>query len=456
MEKINSVADYCDKVCEQIRWKKAHSNIKKELENHIYDQSSSYILSGDDEDIATKKAILQMGDAIFVGQEFNKEYKPKSQWLLLGFVGIFMIIGTFINLYISDILDIHYNPITYILAFGITILCYFMDFTILAKRPKIVYATILIASIIAITLSSNITGRHVLFNIPLSYLTLVFPLVFALFVYSLQDKGRFGILLSGIAYLPFAMILLYVPTITGAILYTIISLSIIIFAISRGWYGSNKKQGLMLVLIPTIIISILLVGLILLRSPYAFSRISIIFNPEQDSLGAGYLQILIRDILSQSVMFGKGNAINITQTLPNIRTDFSLVYLIQEFGFIILIAILTLVITFAMFGIRKSVKEKSLLGGIISLTIILTFFLQTVFYIISNIGSGMFASFGLPFISYGDVSLLINSALIGFMLSVFRTGDIFVDNIQKSVCNYTNKKPMFTYQDGKLIIDFKS
>ncbi len=288
-------------------------------------------------------------------------------------------------------------------------------------------------------------------SVNLSYLSLIFPLAFALFIYSVRDKGVIGIVLSGIAYLPFAFILMLIPSMTGLIFYTITSVTVILYAINRQWYGVDKKQGFLIVIIPVFIVVLLGISVIFFSGhlPYFFNRISALLNPEKHLDYLGYLNFVIRDILSTSVFWGKGKTLNVTSYLPDINTDYSLTYLIHEFGFIMLFLVSALVLVFSIFGLYKAIKEKSALGGIISITIILTFIFQAFSYIIANLGYGVPVSLSLPLISYGNTSLFINSALIGIMLSVFRTGEIHSDTILK------NPKPIFTYHDRKFIINFK-
>ena len=109
--------------------------------------------------------------------------------------------------------------------------------------------------------------------------------------------------------------------------------------------------------------------------------------------------------------------------------------------------IIALASLFSVIGIRKTLKQKSVLGSFVALSIIITFVLQIVLAIFDNLGYGLISSLGMPFIIYGKSGLFINAALAGFMLSVFRTGDIFKDNYMKK----TN--PFILYKDGKLVID---
>lgn len=464
MQPIEQIKKYCGEVSQQIRWKKAKPIIVREIENHLYDQRDAYILNGDDEKTATQKAIEQMGDAVFVGQELDKTHRPKPQWFMILLTGILMLTGLLVN-YFIDITTNTYHTIIilpYILAFGVFLCCYYMDFTVLGKHAKKVYTSVLIISLIGIISGTRVNGKLTWFmgnfSVILAYLCLIFPLAFALFVYTMRNKGLGGILLSGVAYLPFAVILFIAPTLSGLILYTISAVSVLCYAICLGWFDVNKKQGLQLVLIPTFTVTIGLAATSIFTMPYAYWRLSIFLNPERDPLGAGYQLCSIRELLSKSVFFGKGNVPekmgDITSFLPNINTDYSLTYLIHQFGFVVLFLITLIILLFSITGIHMALKQKSVLGSLIALTIMVTFVLQSVFYILSNLGYGLVSSPSLPFISYGNSSLIMNAALVGFMLSVFRIGEIFKDRSFFTISKKNKRNhPLFSYEDGKLIIN---
>lgn len=463
MQPFEQIKEYCNKVSEQIRWKKAKLVLAKEIENHLCDQRDAYISTGDDEASATQKAIVQMGNAVFVGQELDKTHKPKPQCFMIALTGFLMLIGLSINSFINAPAHsrFSFSVLPFAVAFGLFVCCYYMNFTGLGKHAKKIYAFILIVSIIGITLGSHDNGLTWLvernFVTSLSCLSLVFPLAFALFVYSMRNKGQSGIILCGMAYLPLAAILLVIPSLAGLILYTATALVVLCFSIYRGWFGVQKKQGLLLVLLPTFIV---LLALAVVTMPYATGRINIFLNPQQDRSGAGYLYCIIRELLSEAVLFGQGaNPSNIGDitALPNIATSYSLVYFIHQFGFVVLFGITTLIVIFSVIGVRKTLKEKSALGALIALSIILTFILQAAFYIVDNLGYGFVSSLSLPFISYGNTALFINSALIGFMLSIFRTGEIYSDYPFETIGhNRKAANSIFKYQDGKLIINLKA
>ena len=67
MQQDNKISDFCNIVCNQIRWKKTHKTVFGEIENHLIEQRDEYINSGYTEADATDKAINDFGDAAGAG-----------------------------------------------------------------------------------------------------------------------------------------------------------------------------------------------------------------------------------------------------------------------------------------------------------------------------------------------------------------------------------------------------
>lgn len=437
MQQIDEIKEYVNKVCEQIRWKKAKDVVAFEIENHICDQRDAYILNGDDEKTAINKAILQMGDAVSVGLELDKTHKPKPQWSMLIITGVLMLIGIFSNYFI----DIYYNSqnsfsvITYLFAIAVLLLCYYVDFTILGKHALLCYLVTFILSIIAIMFSSNVAGMlFFIGRFNLEFLSIIYPLVYALFIYKMRRKGYKGIAFCGLAYLAMAFILILISSPSGLILFTISALIILCVSISKGYFDINRKIGLLLVLIPTLIVFSVAMAIII-SNDYMLSRLLPIINPYDDTIGNGYIYCIIRDILSKCNFIGRSElptpAAEDIITKPFFTDDYMITVLINCFGWIILIAIILFILVFSLIGFKKISKQKSILGTLVSLSILITFIMQSISYILQSLSLSFVYSPALPFISNSKTALIINSALIGFMLSIFRTGSSFKNSYKQ-------------------------
>jgi cell division protein FtsW (lipid II flippase) len=460
MQPYDEIKSYSKTVCEQIRWKKAHHVIAEEIENHLYDQRDAYISQGSDQNTATRKAILGMGDAVSIGAGLDKIHKPKPQWTMIALTAALMLAGLFSNYLIGfpDNASGGFILAAYIAALTVFGGCYFLDFSILGKYAGHFYLGALAVSLIGFLFSRQVNGGDFFFpgrfSASLSYLSLIFPLAYSLLVYALRQKGLRGLILSGLGYIPPALVLLLIPSFTGFALFTVLALVILATAILKGWFGIDKRRGLVLALMPAVF-AFMITVFYALNNHYVLPRLYAAINPYGDPKGYGYIQCLVRDLLASSRFWGKGAVPpqfgHYLPAVPAPSTDYILVALTLYFGWIIFIVIAAVFLVFALVGLYYVSKQKSILGTMVSLPIIATFIMQAAIYMINNLGFGIFSSLSLPLVSYGKAALIVNSALIGFLLSVFRTGDIVRDNIKFPARN----KAIFSYEDGKFIINLR-
>ena len=197
----------------------------------------------------------------------------------------------------------------------------------------------------------------------------------------------------------------------------------------------------------------------LMSQPYARQRLQVVFNPALEPTSFGYIGTVIRQFLFHSRFIGEGLPVSgfgqspVSHILPAANTDFILTYLTYKFGWILFIVIILICAAFIVRSFIISKRQKSVLGQLVSLAIILTFALQCFTFIISNLGFLLFGPLSLPLISYGGRSLLTNMCLIGFLLSIFRTGGLVRDNVDAAAANSGR---LIQYNDGKIIIDLKT
>ncbi|MGB4311908.1 MAG: FtsW/RodA/SpoVE family cell cycle protein, partial [Natronincolaceae bacterium] len=110
------------------------------------------------------------------------------------------------------------------------------------------------------------------------------------------------------------------------------------------------------------------------------------------------------------------------------NTNYILTYLIHRLGWVSFIIIMAIMAIFIIRSFILCSKQKSVLGRLVSTAVLITFTMEIVFYVINNLGFSIIIS-TLPFISYSGMSVIINMALIGIMLSVFKSGDIVKDEL---------------------------
>ena len=430
LEKIN---EYVSLVCSQVRWKKAHNRIKEEMKNHIIDQRDAYAAQGLDEDTATERAITETGDAALLGSQLDRTHRPKPQWGLLAATGALLLLGILIRVFIFREED--YYGYLYIRlaasAVGIAVMlaAYFSDFSILGKYPKAAFGIVVALSGAGLFLSSTVNGSRYFMQFAVQYAILLFPLAFSAMIFAMRNKGYRGLILCELAFALPALIAVFVPSITGFLLFTASGIALLCIAACKQWFGVKKTHGFLTMLVPAAFLAALF---FMNMNSFGWERAAVAANPSLDPTGAGYIGVMTRELLSGAKLIGRGiipEEYNVLFTESAIfQTDLLLTRLIAGLGWISFIIIMGILLFVIIKGFILCLKQKSTLGLFISLAVMMTFTFQVVSYVIFNLGFQFLAPMSLPLLSHGGTATIINMGLIGFMLSVFRTGNIAQDN----------------------------
>lgn len=447
---IDQIKAYCQTVCEQIRWKKAHKLVEHELTNHILDQRNAFIEEGMPEEEASKQAVLEMGDPTAVGLALDKTHRPRPQWAMLLLTMFLLLSGLIIRLAAAPAAaalsrkDMIMMLLAAVALFG----AYLIDFTILAKRPVTLYLVVLFAGILLLQFSYQINsvsyfrGSGSTFFTSLSCLSLIFPLSYAIFIYAMRGKGYWGILICGAGYLFYACLLWCVPSASGFLLFTLAAPVLLCTAVIRGWFHVNKRTGLLMVLLPAALTLLACITYLFThQNTYYFARLQAVMNQNEDINGMGYIGHNIRMLLSGCRVIGHGtfpvsagDVLMLTE--PNYKTDYILLNVVVRFGWLPALFLCLIFLLFIILGFSFILKQRSVLGLLVSLSVMMTYILQIVTYVCMNFGIILVSPISLPFISSGNTALILNSLLTGFMLSVFRTGDAVYDQTKVSHIKY--------------------
>jgi cell division protein FtsW (lipid II flippase) len=192
-----------------------------------------------------------------------------------------------------------------------------------------------------------------------------------------------------------------------------------------------------------------------LQTSYGLERIKVLLHPEKAPEEGGYAAMVIKGLLENAKLIGTGD-IPARYTgsskfpLGALHTDYMLTYLIHRMGWLAFGVVIALFITFILLGVRQCLSQKSVLGQLVSVSVLLTFSFQTVHYIGYNLGFQFMAPLSLPLVSYGGVTMVVNMGLLGLLLSVFRNGSAARDRAQSS----SARQPFITWRERKLVIDF--
>jgi cell division protein FtsW (lipid II flippase) len=447
------IKGFMDTVCSQIRYKSIHKSISDELTDHICEQKSQYINQGLDEEEAVKKALQQMGDPVQVGKELDKAHRPRTEWSILSLAMLLAAIGGAVQYFLSTAGTGNYDGFSRFLLYapvGIAafVATYFFDYTILAKYSKFAYFILFAVALLGFRILNSVLGTYT----HVYYLVLLFIPVYAAVVYGFRNRGYLGIIYSGFFYAGPALLCLIAPRVFALLLFTVASLVILTKAVVKGYFGVNKKVGLAIIYIPVTVISTVFALILFLQSEDRIRRILVLINPSIDPQGQGFQLLMVRRFLAASKPFGRATLEENYNIIPGWFGDFSLTYIIACLGYVAGVAI---VLSLFILIIRMFVsvnKQKNALGFLISYAACFAVAGQFVIYVLTNFGSPIRFASTLPLVSPGGSGFVVNMILVGLVLSVYRRTDLVSGDVQYT----TPVRRLITFEDGKLIIDFRT
>jgi cell division protein FtsW (lipid II flippase) len=371
-----------------------------------------------------------MGDAMLIGSQLDRSYRPRPAWGVLAITAALMVIGFFARDYaIRNVLNSNHTvDVPRSLFFmGAAVLAliagYFIDYTIAAKHPLILGAGFVALTAVLPFLNDDliyengITWGFFYYGV---YLCVFIPVVFAVMLWWWPYKGYGGL----IGYYLAMVVMALAWAICGgfpvvAVNFCICGLMLTV-ELLKGRFNISKSRGLLILYGPVAAF------LLWFASNYSVSRrLSLIVNPALDSYGEGYWGLQIRKILSNAKWLGQGGYT--VDYLPGVVDDSMLAFYIHKFGWISLVAVLLMFGALFAFAAIQTRRQKSKLGRMAASAILAALGLQFAFYVLNNIWSPLFGSYVLPLLSWSNFALVIDSFLIGIMLSVFRTNDIARD-----------------------------
>lgn len=340
---------YAEKVCEQIRWKKAHPAVAQEIEDHLTDQKNAYLAAGDSESIAEEKALLQMGDPVSVGAALDQTHKPAPQWGMIGLVLLLFVLGGIIQTLLlktipagDDAFAARSAQVLFVflpLSLAAFVGMYFLDFSFFGKHPYVLPLCLLLFDVIARMFGLDYGGQKWLsigllgLNISPSAISMLFPLAFCGLFYRLRSQGRRGYLISGVLAVVFCLFLSYCHTFSGVVTFVFSAGILMLIAAKKEWFGKkNQTILLLLFLLAVVCLIVLLMFYAPFRYRYGWERLYTIFVPSGDPMGSGYLSTQLKTILSHCVLLGEGADLSETQAYlltdaSMLRSDYLLAYL---------------------------------------------------------------------------------------------------------------------------------
>lgn len=424
MELTNEkVTKYLDDTCSLIKNKRVHSEVKKELKNHIDKLIKHYEDLKHTKSESVKLALLDMGSSQKLGRELNETHKPKVDYkLIITLVILFFtgLLGTmsFMKIYKFQTSNLYYLPIAiiaflvaskinfkwykklaipfYILAIISIIPIPYIGF-ILTDIPFIGEFTLLLLAHPTLLFLFGLSGIYLKFNfknmksISLAIFLGILPLILLViisFVNSNKETYRIDYFRS-------------FPVILSFISYSIALLFILYFA------SKSFK-----IVITTAILEII----ILATSLFNVVKDLIFYND-----GGNYLSI--NTILKSSKFINfTHNANGTNVAYPN--SAYALTNLIAYAGWLFgIIAILVLLyFVFRLYKTSKSINNT--FGKSLAFIISTTIAVRVIVGILLNLNLFPYIQMSIPLISYTGIELITTVLLLGVLTNIYKVKNL--------------------------------
>jgi cell division protein FtsW len=158
--------------------------------------------------------------------------------------------------------------------------------------------------------------------------------------------------------------------------------------------------------------------------PYRMARLTAFLNPGADASGAGFQAAQAKIALGSGGLFGVGigNGVQKAFYLPEAHTDMISAVIGEELGLIGIVGVVGLFSLFGYAGLQIAKKAKNryskvLVAGLTSLILV-----QATVNLFAVMGLAPLTGVPLPFVSYGNSSLLACLFSVGLILNVARGG----------------------------------
>lgn len=450
MSECNTIQAYLDAVAEQIRWKRAKPVVLAELEQHLEDQRDTFASEGCAN--AEQLAVEEMGDPVSVGVELDRIHRPKPQWGLLALTVLLALAGAVLRVvltadwsaYFMDI-DPERTALSFLLGCGALLLGYFLNYVQLGHWGRALYFVGLVVGIWALTRSPGINGR----SYYTSYVTLCYPVVYVFWLNTWRRKGWMGLAAALLGGVPLGMICMFGPHMFSLVMLFAVGTVSALLAAWNDWFGIGRQKSVGAVLLWKLAVAGVTAGSVFLSGD-GFRRLAVVLHPERDPMGSGYQAGMIRQALETAQWVGTGEwstAISgrpYETTVPGCDGSALLTTLIYKLGWLPFLAVVLVFGVLVVWLLSRCLRQKSQLGRMVVLAVVLTLGGQAVCSVAWNLGFTLYSS-EFPLL-IGNLSSVINMGLIGLALSVFRGENIAQNSIY-------NELPHFPHYRVRIILE---
>jgi cell division protein FtsW len=158
--------------------------------------------------------------------------------------------------------------------------------------------------------------------------------------------------------------------------------------------------------------------------PYRMERLTGFLDPAGDPGGAGFQAIQAEIALGSGGIFGVGLGESLQKAfyLPEAHTDMIAAVIGEEVGLVGIIALVGLYGMLGYAGLRIAQRARDRYGKLLAAGLTSLILVQAVINLFAVLGLAPLTGVPLPFVSYGNSSMLMMLAAVGLLLNVARGG----------------------------------
>ena len=158
--------------------------------------------------------------------------------------------------------------------------------------------------------------------------------------------------------------------------------------------------------------------------PYRMERLTGFLDPAADPGGAGFQAIQAEIALGSGGIFGVGLGESLQKAfyLPEAHTDMIAAVIGEEVGLVGIIALVGLYGMLGYAGLRIAQRARDRYGKLLAAGLISLILVQAVINLFAVLGLAPLTGVPLPFVSYGNSSMLMMLAAVGLLLNIARGG----------------------------------
>ncbi len=158
--------------------------------------------------------------------------------------------------------------------------------------------------------------------------------------------------------------------------------------------------------------------------PYRMQRLTGFLNPTGDPTGIGFQAIQAKIALGSGGIFGVGLGQSLQKAfyLPEAHTDMIAAVIGEELGLMGISVLVGLYGLFGFAGLRTAQRARDRYGKLLAAGLTSLVLIQAIVNLFAVLGLAPLTGVPLPFVSYGNSSLLVMLAATGLLLNVARDG----------------------------------